>query len=510
MTKDASGNYFQRLHALDITTGAEEFGGPQDIQATFPGTGDSSIGGKVVFDPKQYEERAGLLLVNGVVYTSWASHCDIPPYRGWVVGYNESSLAQASVLNFTPNGSEGSVWASGAGPAADANGNIYFLAANGTFDTSLDVNGFPAKGDYGNGFLKLSTSNNTLAVADYFAMFNTVAESNNDQDLGSGGALVLPDMTDSQGQIKHLAVGAGKDQNIYLVDRDHMGKFNPNDNSNIYQELSGALSGGEFAMPAYFNNTLYYGAVGDSIKAFQFSNAKLSTSLASETSNKFGYPGTTPSISATGTSNGIVWAAENGSTAVLHAYDATDLSRELYNSNQAASSRDHFGTGNKFITPTIANGKVYVGTTNGVGVFGLLNQPIVEETEFLPAASSGPTHRVFFWDGFTDKEGTILDSTTVGDSVTYTINVATAGTYDVKVAVKELNTRAIWQLSINGNDQGSPQDEYAPSATWAEFDLGTVTFSSTGSQTFKFTVKGKNANSQDYKMAFDYIKLTPQ
>lgn len=263
-------------------------------------------------------------------------------------------------------------------------------------------------------------------------------------------------------------------------------------------------------MPAYFNNTLYYGAVGDSIKAFQFSNAKLSTSLASETSNKFGYPGTTPSISATGTSNGIVWAAENGSTAVLHAYDATDLSRELYNSNPAASSRDHFGTGNKFITPTIANGKVYVGTTNGVGVFGLLNQPIVEETEFLPAASSGPTHRVFFWDGFTDKEGTILDSTTVGDSVTYTINVATAGTYDVKVAVKELNTRAIWQLSINGNDQGSPQDEYAPSATWAEFDLGTVTFSSTGSQTFKFTVKGKNANSQDYKMAFDYIKLTPQ
>ncbi len=372
MTKDASGNYFQRLHALDITTGAEEFRGPKNIQATFPGTGDNSNGSNVIFDPKQYEERAGLLWLNGVIYTSWTSHCDIRPYTGWVMGYNETSLAQVSVLNFTPNGNEGSVWASGAGPAADAN-NIYLLVANGTFDTTLNANGFPNSGDFGNSFLKLSTSNRTLAVADYFAMFNTVTESNNDQDLGSGGALVLPPMRNALGQIKHLAVGAGKDKNIYLVDRDHMGKFNPLNNSNIYQELPGALSGGEFAMPAYFNKTLYYGAVGDSIKAFPFANAKLSTSPSSQTSNKFGYPGTTPSISAAGTSNGIVWAVENGSTAVLHAYDATDLSHELYNSNQAATSRDQLGPGNKFITPTIANGKVYVGTTNGVAVFGRLN-----------------------------------------------------------------------------------------------------------------------------------------
>ncbi len=376
MTKDASGNYFQRLHALDITTGAQEFGQALEIQATFPGTGDNSSGGKVVFDPKQYEERAGLLLLNGVVYTTWTSHCDIRPYTGWVMGYNESSLAQVSVLNLTPNGNEGSIWASGAGPAADASGNIYLLAANGTFETTLDTNGFPNKGDFGNSFLKLSTSNKKLAVADYFAMFNTLAESNSDQDLGSGGALVLPEMMNSLGQIKHLAVGAGKDKNIYLVDRDQMGKFNRNNNNNIYQELPAALSGREFAMPAYFNNTIYYGSVGDSIKAFEFANAKLFTSPSSQTSNNFGYPGTTPSISASGTSNGIVWAAENGSTAVLHAYDATNLSHELYNSNLAASSRDHFGSGNKFITPTIANGKVYVGTTNGVAVFGLLKQPI--------------------------------------------------------------------------------------------------------------------------------------
>ena len=373
MSKDATGNYHHRLHALDITTGAEEFSGPQDIQATFPGTGDNSNGSNVVFDPKQYKERPGLLLLNGVIYTSWSSHCDVSPYTGWVIGYNESSLAQTSVFNTAPNGSEASIWASDAGPAADDKGNIYFLTGNGTFETTLDANGFPNKGDYGNAFLKLSTSNNTLGVADYFVVYNTIQESSVDADLGSGGILLLPDMADSQGNVKHLAVGAGKDTNIYLVDRDNLGKFNPNSN-NIYQELVGGLGNGEWGMPAYFNNKLYYGPVGDYIKAFQFTNAKLSLTPVSQTSTQFGYPGTTPSISASGTSNGIVWAAENSNPAVLHAYDATDLSHELYNSNQAANSRDHFGAGNKFVTPTIANGKVYVGTQNGVGVFGLLNR----------------------------------------------------------------------------------------------------------------------------------------
>ena len=175
------------------------------------------------------------MLLNRLVYTFWSSHCDIRPYTGWIISYNESTLAQVSVLNITPNGKEGSVWASGAGPAADASGNIYFLAANGTFDTTLDAQRFPSQGDYGNAFLKLSTTNNKLAVADYFNMSNTVAESNADEDLGSGGALVLPDMVGSTGATRHLAVGAGKDQNIYLVDRDNMGKFDPSTN-NIYQE----------------------------------------------------------------------------------------------------------------------------------------------------------------------------------------------------------------------------------------------------------------------------------
>ena len=286
------------------------------------------------------------------------------------MGYNQSTLQQASVFDFTPNGSDGSVWMAGDGPAADGAGNIYFLAANGTFDTALNSNGFPVNGDFGNAFLKLSTSGNKLAAADYFTMHNTVDESANDVDLGSGGELLLPDMADASGVVRHLAVGAGKDSNIYLVNLDSMGKFNPNNDSAIYQELDGALPGGVWSMPAYFNSTLYYGSVGQPLKAFGFTNAKLGTSPTSQSAASFAYPGVTPSISANGTSNGIVWAVENGTTAVLHAYDAKDLSNELYDSNQAGS-RDQFG-GNKFITPMIANGKVYVGTPTGVIVFGPL------------------------------------------------------------------------------------------------------------------------------------------
>ena len=375
MSKDSSGGYHQRLHALDITSGAEQFGGPKEIQAQYPGTGDNSQNGFVIFDPKQYKERAGLLLLNHLVYTAWASHCDDRPYTGWIMSYNETTLAQQSVLNVTPNGSEGAIWAAGAGLAADSNtnGNIFFLDANGTFDTTLDGNGFPINGDYGNAILKLSTKKGKLAVADYFNMYNTVSESGADEDLGSGGAMVVPNFKDSNGKLHELVVGAGKDRNIYLADRTNMGKFNPNNNSQLYQELSGALSGSVFSAPAFAEHKIYYGAVGDSIKAFAFNaNGQLNSAPISATRTGFGYPGATPSISGSSARNLIAWASENTSPAVLHAYNANDLSVELYNSNQASGGRDQFGDGNKYITPMIANGKVYVGTTNGVGVFGLL------------------------------------------------------------------------------------------------------------------------------------------
>ena len=370
MSRDQSGAYHQRLHALDLTTGAELPGSPAEITASYPGTGDNSSGGNVIFDPGQYAERVGLLLFNGNIYMGWTSHCDQAPYTGWLMAYNESTLKQSGVLNLTPNGSEGSIWMSGAGLAADSGGNIYFLDANGTFDTTLNSSGFPVNGDFGNGFIKVSTAGGTLAVADYFEPYNTAAESASDQDLGSGGVLVLPDLKDASGAVRHLAVGAGKDGNIYVVNRDSMGKFNPQNNSALYEEISGALNG-VWSMPAYFNNTVYYGAVNDTLKAFPITSAKLATAPSAQSTNSFVYPGTTPAVSADGTANGIVWAVENSSPAVLHAYDAVTL-RELYNSNQAPNGRDHFGNGNKFITPLIANGKVFVGTPSGVAEFGLL------------------------------------------------------------------------------------------------------------------------------------------
>lgn len=374
MSKDGSGAYHQRIHALDITTGAETTGSPTEISGTYPGTGASSSNGKVNFLPGQYAERVGLLLINQTIYLGWTSHCDIPPYTGWVMAYSENTLQQTQILNLTPNGSEGSIWMAGAGLASDTFGNIYFLDANGTLDPTVNASGFPVDADYGNAIVKLSTANNSLTVADYFEPYNSISESNADIDLGSGGALLLPDLTDSNGVVHHLIVGAGKDKNIYVGDRDNLGKYNSANNNGLYQELTNALPNGAWSMPAYFNSTVYYGGVSDYLKAFSITNAKLGSTPSSKSATTFGYPGATPSVSSNGTSNGIVWALESsiGSTAVLHAYDATNLTKELYNSAQASGNRDNFGTGNKFITPMIINGKVYVGTPSGVAVFGLL------------------------------------------------------------------------------------------------------------------------------------------
>ena len=378
MSKDPGGATHQRLHALDITNGHEVSGSPTEITGTYPGTGDNNDGhGNVLFDPAQYAERAGLLLMNNTLYLGWTSHCDTRPYTGWVMAYNENTLQQTSILNLTPNGNEGAIWMSGAGMAGDSSGNVYLLDANGETETTFDANGFPSGQDYGNAILKLSTTGGKLAVADFFEPYNTVAESDADVDLGSGGALLLPDQVDANGVVRHLLVGAGKDGGIYVADRDNLGKFKADgNNSNIYQWLGGAVQSGVWSMPAYFNQTIYYGDIFGSIQAFPISNARLATASSSRTSTLFSYPSATPSVSANGTKNGIVWALESNvdSPGVLHAYDANNLATEFYNSNQAPAGRDSYGAGNKFITPVIVNGKVFVPTPSGVAVFGLLNQ----------------------------------------------------------------------------------------------------------------------------------------
>jgi len=259
MSKNDSGNYYQRVHALDLSTGAEQPHSPVVVEATYPGTGDNSSDGKVVFDAKEYKDRPALMLLNGALYTSWGSHCDVRPYTGWMIAYNESSLQQMAVLNYTPNGAQGAPWNAGAGPAADTSGNVYVALGNGTFDTTLNAHGLPSKGDYGNSMLKLQGS--TLKPLDYWTMYNTASESDDDVDRGSGGLMVLPDQADVAGKTLHLAVAAGKDGNLYVANRDNMGHYDASHDGTIYQQLNGALPGGVWSSPAYFNGHVYYGYV---------------------------------------------------------------------------------------------------------------------------------------------------------------------------------------------------------------------------------------------------------
>ena len=352
-----NGTYVQRLHALDLGTGGEKMGGPVVIQASVAGTGDGNDGnGNVPFDPLRQNQRPALLLLNGAVYIGWASHGDNGPYHGWVIGYDASTLAQVGVYCTTPNGGLGGVWMSGGGLAADSSGNIFFETGNGTFQ---------AGSDYGDSFLKLSASNGTLSFQDFFTPFNQQDLSNGDVDLGSGGVVLLPDQP---GAHPHVMVGAGKEGRIYLVDRDNLGQFNAGAD-NVVQELPGALPG-VFSTAAYFAGNLYYKGTDGSLVAYALSNGLLQTPPVSQSGVTWSWPGSTPSISAGGSSGGIVWAIENNvNPAVLHAFDASNLGNELYNSNQ--NSGDQPGPGVKFSVPTVAGGKVYVGTATGLAVYGL-------------------------------------------------------------------------------------------------------------------------------------------
>lgn len=353
MTEPSSENFEHQIHALDITTGAEKTGSPVEIQASVPGLGDGIT--TVQFKPWLYKQRAGLLLLNGVVYTAWASHCDDGNYHGWIIGYNAGTLQQVAVYTDTPNWYAGAFWQGGAAPAADTNGNIYAVAANGTFDANTGGS------DLAESILKFSTGNG-LSVADYFTPYDADEMSEKDIDLGSSGALLLPDGTGSSAH-PNLLVSGSKAGSVYLVDRDNLGHFQPEGNGQIVQSLVGAV-GPLFGIPVYFNNTVYFSAAQDQLKAFALQNGLLSTSPVSASSLTFAAQGSVPSISANGAGNGILWTIDPA--ALLRAYDAGDLSDQLYQGAVSSSV--------KFATPTIANGRVYVGTLNTLDVFGLQDQ----------------------------------------------------------------------------------------------------------------------------------------
>jgi outer membrane protein assembly factor BamB len=365
-----------RLHAIDLATGKDRLT-PGIISASVSGTGPATT-----FVAKQQLNRAGLLLLNHVIYTCWADFYFNPPWAGWIIAYNENNLSSTvGVFNTDPNGpinetndnlhgSGNSIWQSGNGPAVDANDKVYVATGNGQFDP-LNSSGFPASGDYGMSVLKLTVTNG-IAVVDYFTPFDELASSAVDRDLGSGGPMVL-NIVDSAGFSWPLLYQAGKDGNVYLLNRDSLGKFNSSTNQ-IYQEIPNGVPNGVWSSPAYFNGSIYAGlgpegGAGPLIQLqFDFTNPQLpllKPTPVSSTTLQFNFPGATPTVSSNGTTNGIVWAYERNANldAILHAYDATNLKTELFHSAV-------IGSAVKFAVPTVCNGKVFVGTANSIAAFG--------------------------------------------------------------------------------------------------------------------------------------------
>ncbi len=414
-THDGPGIYNHRIHALDIATGNARPYSPVVVTAAVPGRGMDSTNGVVRFNAMQQLQRPALTLAGEELFVAYGSYADSDPYHGWILGFSATNLAlltnsifnttpNASYKAFGPNAGEGALWMGGNGLCVDDQTNLFFTVANGSF--SQHTNG----GDYGDSFMRMSTTNG-LRVVDYFTPFNQADLQASDGDVGAGGAILLPDSVGSAAH-PHLIVGCGKEGRIYLVDRDKMGHYNSANDHQIVQELPGAVSG-TWTPGAYFNRLIYFQGVSDVMKAFTITNGVLVASAATRSSTAFGFPGATPAISADGTNNGIVWiiqadAYSSAGPSVLHAYNATNLSQELYNSSQNLA-RDNPGGAVKFTVPTVAGGKVYVGAEFKLSVYG--------NGVFLPAPIVSPNGGVF-----TNSVRVSLADTTPGALIYYTLD----------------------------------------------------------------------------------------
>jgi len=470
LTKE-NGTYVQRLHAIDVATHVEKFLGPVVIEATVSGTGISSQNGKLSFDPLRQNQRASLLLQNGHVIIAWgAAPCDVSPFQGWVMSYNAATLTQAAVLCTTSNGQKSVVWLGGSGPAGDSK-SIYFSTGNGDYDGSTN---------FGDSVLKIAgPSSGSFLLEDWFTPYDQKTLDLYDLDLAAGGVLLLPDLPSGFAH-QQLLVAVSKAGKIYLIDRNNMGKFCStctSSDTQIVQEIPNALAA-MWGAPAYWNGNVYFGGAhpsgpADNLKAFSFNannSGLLSNSFTSESPEQFSN-GPSPAVSANGNTNGIVWGLDNGSSCchVLHAYDATNLAHELYNSNQAPNSRDVPGRAVKFTVPTVANGKVYVGSIGTLAIFGLL-PPVrlsASSVTFSSAVAMGQTTNAKTVT-MTNVGSTPLRITSISvsgvnpsdfsETNTCGVSVA-AGTYctiNVTFHPKAIGTR-VASVLINDNGVNSPQ-----------------------------------------------------
>jgi fibronectin type 3 domain-containing protein len=535
-----SGNthYVYRLHAISIADGSEQLGGPVVIGDTISndlvnytyvsgpsvnGTGDGNVNGVVTFNALRQLQRPGLTLVNGTLYLGFASHGDNGPYHGWVLGYNSQTLQLTAVFNTTPNGGLGGIWQSGGRITADAQGFLYFMTGNGTFDSTLNSNGLPSSADYGDSFVKLgvdlsSSSSNPnpngwgLKVMDYFTPFNQQGLNDGDVDLGSGGPGLLPVSVGSTVH-PHLLVGMGKEGRMYLIDTDNMGKFNPN-TDNVVQELPGATAYGVWSNPAYFNGTIYYVGQSDVGRAYSIANGAFSTSPIAYTPDSYGYPGSTPTVSANGTSEAMVWDLDRGSNE-LRAYDATNFASELYTSAQASGNRDQLGSVVKFTVPLVANGMVYVGTINSLVFYGILSTATMPPPapSNLVATGIGASQISLTWqDNSSDETGFKIERST--DGVNFS-QIALVGQNVTTYADSGLasNTQYFYRVRATNAIGDSPYSNVANATTllplggaWVDSDIGNPGIAgSAANANGVFTVNASGADIWGTSDQFHYV-----
>jgi uncharacterized repeat protein (TIGR03806 family) len=431
VVNEAGTNYYHHIHALNITNGMERSFGPVEVAASVPGVGVGSSGGVLKFDARQHMQRLALTLAGGILYVGYGSAADTDTYHGWLIGFDANNLQlltnhvfnttpNATTAQFGPHAGEGALWMGGGGLCVDANTNLYFEVANGSFNADPSLgNGV----DYGDSFMKLSTTGNRLAVADYFTPFNQAQMQADDADFGSGAPLLLPDEAGSA-EHPHLIVGGDKASKIYLVDRDNMGRYNTTNDHQIVQEFN-AGAGSFFSTPAYFNHQLYYQGVRGVMKAFTITNGFITPRPTSVTKTSFSGQGTTPSVSANGSQNGIVWTIQSDGAvrhtpAILHAYNATNLAVELYNSSQLPE-RDNPGNAVKMTVPTVADGKVFVGAQYALSIFG--------NGVFLPAPVITPNGGDFI-----NSVVVTLADTESGATIFYTLDGTKPTTNSIRYA----------------------------------------------------------------------------